>query len=133
MDTKMRRLVSCAKSRVSGVHSCQAVGLPMCERTYGLLLSPQRFLRETTRSAELAMVARVSLGVVLSTRRGRLLNLKNSLCAALNGGRDVYLSVEVNRDRAMAAHRCIKHQSVESAETMYLSLLNAHFQGEQLF
>lgn len=61
MLTNKRRFVSRASSSVSGVHSCHAVGLSICERTYGLLLSPHLFVRDTTRSFELAIVAKATL------------------------------------------------------------------------
>jgi hypothetical protein len=55
MLTKRGRLVFLDSARVSGLHSCQAVGLSMCARTYGLLDSLQRLVRETGPGGEEAM------------------------------------------------------------------------------
>lgn len=46
---------------MSGPQSCHAVGLSMCERTYGDLLSAQRLVRDTTLSCELVMVANLAV------------------------------------------------------------------------
>lgn len=46
MLTNNSLLVLRASSRVSELHSCHAVGLFRWERTYGLLLSPHRLVRE---------------------------------------------------------------------------------------
>ena len=50
MLTNIKRFVRFASSKVSGDHSCHAVGFSMWLRTYGLLLSLHRFSRDTTRS-----------------------------------------------------------------------------------
>lgn len=84
-------------------------------------------MRETTRSAELAMVANVSLGVMLGSRDDLVLCLKNSSRATLQRCRGIYLKEEMSRGRAMAGHRCIKHQNLEKGVIEYLAMLNKHF------
>ncbi|KAI7091830.1 hypothetical protein KC356_g332 [Hortaea werneckii] len=58
MLTNSNLLVLFASCSVSGDHSCHAVGLSMCDRTYGLLLSPQQLDSETCLS--FAMVVKGS-------------------------------------------------------------------------
>lgn len=62
MLTKSKRFVSFANCSVSGFHNCHAVGLSICERTYGLLLSPQRLVSESALSGPLG----VSIVVVVA-------------------------------------------------------------------
>ena len=69
------------------------------------------------------MVATVRFGATQCSREGRVSSLENSLCAALDCGRDMDLREEVSRGRAMAGHLCIKHQRVE---IVYLALSSRH-------
>lgn len=70
METKSRRFVRFDSSRVSGLQSCQAVGLLACDRTYGDLLSLQRLVSDTKPPLdELELMARMGERRVLGPRR----------------------------------------------------------------
>jgi hypothetical protein len=70
METKSRRLVRLDSSRVSGLQSCQAVGLSACDRTYGDLLSLQRLVSDTKPPLDEAeLMARMAERRVLRPRR----------------------------------------------------------------
>jgi hypothetical protein len=90
MLTNIRRFVVRASPIVSGVQSCHAVGLSRWDLTYGLLLSPQRFLREMSWSLE--------LDAMPATRCPENVGLAGGLTSLGTERENLVLAVEARRE-----------------------------------
>lgn len=115
MLTKRSRFVRLASSIVEGDHNCQAVGLCICERTYGLLLSAQRFVRETTLSCESAIVANVALWRLKVVLVGFVVRLNFARGRWLRGERlDCVVLVDASNCHARVSIRLINRTTLSS-------------------